>query len=70
MNDLLFIFFVDLTITVAIVIENGGKIEKKTFWTTIWRFYNYFFLEIRHQYSSIPKIIFIFYIFWYHLSAI
>ena len=38
------------------VIENGGKIETMSFWTTIWRSYNV--LEIRHQYSLIPKYIF------------
>ena len=33
------------------VIENGGKIETMSFWTTIWRFYNV--LEIRHQYIQL-----------------
>ena len=39
----IFIFFIDLTSTVAMVIENGGKIGKMSFWKTIWRFHRQYF---------------------------
>ena len=34
-NDPGVYIFIDLTLTVAMIIEDGGKIEKMSFWTTI-----------------------------------